>query len=129
MSVFPLPPRKPAMRTRGMLMASQHVDEAARAFFRALLAARAVLQLVAVEHALHHGLVDRLVLEARAAARINHPNITTVHNVGQEDNHHFIVMEFVDGRSLRDLLEDEEKLDPPEGLRIIAEVTEALQAA
>ena len=51
----------------------------------------------------------QLLEEARAAATLNHPNIGTIHEVGEIDGHAFIVMEYVDGKALSDLI-------PPDGL-------------
>ena len=42
--------------------------------------------------------------EAYAAAGLQHPNIVTVHDIGQDGNRHFIVMEYVEGRTLKDLI-------------------------
>ena len=46
------------------------------------------------------GFLRRFQREAHAAANLYHPNIVTVHDIGQDNNRHYIVMEFVDGRTL-----------------------------
>jgi serine/threonine protein kinase/tetratricopeptide (TPR) repeat protein len=46
----------------------------------------------------------RFVQEAKAASSLNHPNIITIHDVASQDNTYFIVMEYIDGRSLSDLI-------------------------
>ncbi len=50
--------------------------------------------------------VDRLGREARIVASLNHPNIVTGYDIDQEGGYHFFVMEFVEGKSLRELLQE-----------------------
>ncbi len=51
---------------------------------------------------------DRFMQEARAAAALNHANICTLHDVGEEDGKLFLVMEFVEGRSLKEIIDSGE---------------------
>lgn len=67
--------------------------------------------------------------EARAAARINHPGVVTVHDVIEFDNRPWIVMEYVDGPSLADAAKESGPLDPREAARIGLHVLGALRAA
>jgi serine/threonine protein kinase/tetratricopeptide (TPR) repeat protein len=46
----------------------------------------------------------RFLREARAASAINHPNIVTIYEIGETDEHSYIVMEYIEGRSLRNLI-------------------------
>ncbi|MGW1377389.1 protein kinase domain-containing protein [Streptomyces sp. NPDC002446] len=71
----------------------------------------------------------RMQREARAAARIRHSGVVTVHDVIDEDGRPVIVMELVDGPSLDDALEQRGTLDPREIARIGAQVMDALDAA
>ncbi len=50
------------------------------------------------------GFLRRFQREAHAAANLSHPNVVTVHDIGQDGDRHFIVMEFVDGRTLKQLV-------------------------
>ncbi|MFC9468536.1 serine/threonine-protein kinase [Streptomyces coelicoflavus] len=67
--------------------------------------------------------------EARAAARINHSAVVTVHDVLEHDGRPWIVMELVEGRSLADAVKEEERVDPREAARIGLWVLRALCAA
>jgi tetratricopeptide (TPR) repeat protein/tRNA A-37 threonylcarbamoyl transferase component Bud32 len=74
---------------------------------------------------------SRFMTEARAVAKLNHPNIVTIHDIGKEDGKQFFVLEFVDGESLRDLMQTypEGKCDVQTVLRIGMDVCSALQYA
>src|SRR5690348_7937863 len=56
------------------------------------------------EYARDPSFVERFRREAQAAANLSHPNIVAIYDWGQEDETYFIVMEYVDGESLRDAL-------------------------
>ena len=70
---------------------------------------------------------ERLLREARAAARLRHPNIVGVFNVGEDAGVHFLVMEFVDGKSLQKLLEEQGALSVAQALDITAQLLDALE--
>ena len=61
---------------------------------------------------------QRFMQEAKAASALNHPNIVTVHEIGEQDGQTFIVMELVDGKPLNEVI-------PRQGMRL----TEALRVA
>jgi serine/threonine protein kinase len=71
---------------------------------------------------------DRFEREARALAKLHHPNIVTVFDFGEVEGNFYLLMEFVDGLSLRQLLQ-QRKLTPPEALAIVPKICEALQYA
>jgi len=56
--------------------------------------------------------LTRFLQEAQAAAALNHPNVCTIHEIHDEGEHPFIVMEYVEGRTLRDVIHT--PLGPPE---------------
>jgi eukaryotic-like serine/threonine-protein kinase len=70
----------------------------------------------------------RFEREASAASALNHPNIITIHEIGQEDGLHFMAMEFVDGETLRARL-NHTRLSLKEALDIAVQVADALAAA
>jgi eukaryotic-like serine/threonine-protein kinase len=73
--------------------------------------------------------VKRFRREAQAAANLTHPNIVGIYDWGQLDSTYFIVMELVEGRSLRDVLRSEGALLPRRAIEIAAEVSAALSVA
>ena len=64
----------------------------------------------------------RFQREARAAARLDHPNVVTVYDVGQDGDRHYIVMECVDGQDLKTLIRQQGRLDVHEALDIALQV-------
>jgi len=78
------------------------------------------------EYAREPSFVERFRREAQAAANLNHPNIVAIYDWGQESGTYFIVMEYVEGRSLRDLIRSEAPVDPGQTAEIGAEIAAAL---
>ena len=72
--------------------------------------------------------VERFEREARAASVLNHPNICTVHDVGEEGGHHFIAMELLEGESLEALL-TKGALPPRKIVDLGSQIAEGLAAA
>jgi serine/threonine protein kinase/tetratricopeptide (TPR) repeat protein len=70
----------------------------------------------------------RFVQEAKAASGLNHPNIITIHEIGEADGAHFIATEFIDGTTLRERL-NRGPLPLDQVLSIATQTTEALSAA
>ncbi|MGC9025843.1 MAG: protein kinase domain-containing protein, partial [Chloroflexia bacterium] len=73
--------------------------------------------------------VQRFLREARAAARLRHPHIVTIFDVGQESGWFFFVMEYLEGRSLKEVLYQQGALPPAEALAILSQVADALDYA
>jgi ankyrin repeat protein/predicted Ser/Thr protein kinase len=71
---------------------------------------------------------ERFEREAKALAQLQHPNIVTVHDYGEAEGYPYLVMEFVDGASLRDILESG-KFSPEEALALVPDVCDALSYA
>jgi len=70
--------------------------------------------------------VRRFKREAQAAARLSHPNIVNIYDVGEENSRHYIVMEYVDGMTLKDWIDLYGPLDWKEAVRVAREVADAL---
>jgi len=73
--------------------------------------------------------VQRFISEARLAAQIDHPNIVQVLNVGNERGLHFIIMQYVEGETLGELLARSGKRTPAEAARIALGIAKGLAAA
>lgn len=73
--------------------------------------------------------VKNFLREAKAAAALNHPNIVTVYDAGEEGGHYYIAMEFIEGRTLRDIVAVDGKIPLPGLLVITAQLCQALDYA
>ena len=71
----------------------------------------------------------RFYREAKSAGRLNHPNIVTIHDVGRSGNSAYIAMEFLQGRSLREIIDSGVVLPPDEIADIAAQVADGLACA
>ena len=72
---------------------------------------------------------ERFIREARSAGRLNHPNIVTIFDVGEQDGMAYIAMELLQGRSLQDILRDPQRLPFERIAELAAQVADALDAA
>ncbi len=72
---------------------------------------------------------ERFVREARAAARLSHPNVVAVYDQGDDDGTVFLVMELVTGHTLRDTIAKESPMTPARALALVEPVLSALAAA
>jgi serine/threonine-protein kinase len=94
-----------------------------------LLNRRVAIKVLHAQYSADEAFVKRFRREAQAAANLSHPNIVGIYDWGQAQNTYFIVMELVDGRSLRDVLKSEGALLPRRATEITAEVAAALSVA
>ena len=81
------------------------------------------------EHARDELFVERFRREAQAAANLNHPNIVAVYDWGQQFGTYFIVMEYIEGRPLSEIVHAEGPLHPNRAAEITADVAAALAFA
>ncbi|HEU4749580.1 MAG TPA: Stk1 family PASTA domain-containing Ser/Thr kinase, partial [Acidimicrobiia bacterium] len=94
-----------------------------------LLGRRVAVKMLHAQYSNDEAFVKRFRREAQAAANLAHPNIVGIYDWGQADTTYFIVMELVDGRSMRDVLRSEGALLPRRAAEIGLEVASALSAA
>ena len=95
----------------------------------ALLNRRVAIKMLHSQYSADEAFVKRFRREAQAAANLSHPNIVGIYDWGQAQGTYFIVMEIVDGRSLRDVLKSEGALLPRRATEIASETAAALSIA
>ena len=73
--------------------------------------------------------IARFRMEAQSVAKLSHPNIVTMYDVGHDGDIDYIVMEYVDGETLKKKIDRDGALSEKEALRIAREIAEALEHA
>jgi tRNA A-37 threonylcarbamoyl transferase component Bud32 len=90
---------------------------------------RVALKFLRPEHLANQTALKRFRAEAEAVARVTHANIVQVYAVGEADGMHYMALEYVEGRTLRDYLNKKGPLDVPVALSVMRQVAAALQRA
>lgn len=73
--------------------------------------------------------IRRFQREAKSVSDLSHPNIVEVYDVGEEDGQHYIVMEYIDGKTLKQLVQKRGALTVPEVIDIMSQLTDGLAQA
>src|SRR5437879_5739193 len=89
---------------------------------------KVALKILPPDVAANRDRMERFIREAKSAAALNHPNIAHIYEIGESDGTHFIVMEFVDGQTLRECIHDGQT-DLRKLLRHLQHVAEGLAKA
>lgn len=89
---------------------------------------KVALKILPADLATNKDRMRRFVQEAKAAAALNHPNIATIHEIGESDGTNFIAMEFIDGETLRQRMRNA-AIKLGEVLDVTAQIASALSAA
>src|SRR5215470_10872552 len=89
---------------------------------------KVALKVLPADLASNRDRMRRFEQEATAAAALNHPNIATIHEIGEHDASHFIAMEFVEGLTLRQVIH-QDQTDLPKLLRYLQHTAEGLAKA
>jgi len=94
-----------------------------------LLDRRVAVKVLAPQYATDPANVERFRREAQSAAGLNHPHIVAVYDWGEQDGTSFIVMEYVRGQTLREILQEYGRLTTLDAARIAADIADALSFA
>ncbi|WNS45748.1 Stk1 family PASTA domain-containing Ser/Thr kinase [Paenibacillus sp. MMS20-IR301] len=73
--------------------------------------------------------IRRFRREAQSAASLSHPNVVSIYDVGQEEDVHYIVMEYVEGKNLNEIIKERAPLQVDESVRIASQICDALDHA
>ena len=95
----------------------------------ALLERHVALKILHDQYSEDEDFVERFKREARSVAQLQHPNIVTVIDRGEEDGRQYIVFEYIDGENLKEFVVRKGRLDVPEALEIALEVARGLAFA
>ena len=73
--------------------------------------------------------IRRFRREAQAAASLSHPNVVSIYDVGQEEDVHYIVMEYIEGTTLNDVIKEKAPLQVEDAVHYASQIADALDHA
>jgi serine/threonine-protein kinase len=84
------------------------------------------LKVLDPKYAMDHEFIKQFYMEAKTAATLNHPNIVQAYDVGESSGYHYFSMEYVEGVTVKQLLEQRKAIEEPEAFDIILQIVSAL---
>ena len=87
------------------------------------------LKVISEEHTKDKDFVDLFIHEARAAAKLNHPNIVQVYDVKRHNEYYYFSMEFVAGGSVQEILNKQKKIDADQAVQMVLDAARGLDYA
>ncbi len=94
-----------------------------------LLDRKVALKMLRPEYASDKDFIKKFKHEAKAVARLSHPNVVSIFDIGREGNYHYLVMENIAGKDLKSLINERKKLSIAESLDIANQICSALIVA
>lgn len=95
----------------------------------AILNREVAVKVLRPEYSSDDDFIKRFHREAYSATSLNHPNIVTVYDIGEEENTYYIVMEYVKGQTLKQYIHQKGPISVDEAIRIMLQITDALEHA
>lgn len=94
-----------------------------------LLDRKVAIKMLRPEYVHDKDFVKKFRHEAKAVARLSHPNVVNIFDIGEDEQHHYLVMEDVEGKNLKDIIKERGKLTIVESLDIANQICAALAVA
>lgn len=94
-----------------------------------LLGRTVAIKILHTNFASDEGFVGRFKREAQNAGRLSHPNIVNMYDVGYDQGYHYIVMEYVEGQTLKEYIQERGKLSVDEAVKFAVAIAEGLEHA
>ncbi|MBS5935454.1 MAG: Stk1 family PASTA domain-containing Ser/Thr kinase [Veillonella sp.] len=94
-----------------------------------LLGRTVAIKILHANFASDEGFVGRFKREAQNAGRLSHPNIVNMYDVGYDQGYHYIVMEYVEGQTLKEYIQERGKLSVDEAVKFAVAIAEGLEHA
>lgn len=94
-----------------------------------LLDRKVAVKILRPEHMTDESFVEKFKHEAKAVARISHPHVVSIFDIGRDNKYHYLVMEIIEGQNLKDIISNRGQLSITEALDIAHQICSALEVA